>query len=631
MKNGVEKILKSNWSTIVLISVLSIYFLGYRTGADNLNILIPVRQIKDPLFLANDLVFSGTSEIGRFLLLRTIYYLSRFFSADNLLFILHLISRTLLCAGIYKLAYTLTKDKSVAFFSIIAVFYLFSERIPLGSSHLVSSQFYASYFSRAIAFFAIAFFIEQKYIAAFLLLGLGTNIHFLTGTQTSGILFVCLMIHWRKIGLKTLLHCVIVYVIVASPELINALNVPLKNAYEGGIGAKEYIEIVGYIRTPHHFIPSTWSIEQYLRYAIFVIAGTYSYFHLRKSDEMRSGLKLCIITAGIILLFTPFIYYSTSIMLYHSYRMSAWLYAIMLIFIVDCLLTSFNGKSMLLKIWAVLSLAFLNSPYILSWLFSIRILNDLIQEKTKGKTIFLFLSLAASITIFFIPVHYNFYNVPSFKSMLEHPVQSMGNYLFFSIIFVGFVKIILRPDLQISKKINFILLPLTLFLVLMTLMNQFDTGFNRLSSRFQPKLKLVSENAEFMDVSSWIKENTDKQATIIVPPHMKGFRYHAERAILANFKFYPLSTNKVKEWYERLDLLSKKDLSKNREKILNRKYYKDNPRPSKILKKGYKKLNGNDFYEIGRKYNCSYVITASDHEVALKKVYQNAKYNVYKL
>jgi hypothetical protein len=215
--------------------------------------------------------------------------------------------------------------------------------------------------------------------------------------------------------------------------------------------------------------------------------------------------------------------------------------------------------------------------------------------------------------------------------MFSYPVQSMSAYLFFAILIVGLVKLFSMQWMKVMGNINFLLLPLTIFLITTTSIGMSAKSGNRFVGRFQSELITPAKKSEFMDLCSWIKGNTDRQDIIIVPPRMMGFRYNAERPILANYKFYPLSANKVKEWYERLDLLSKGDLSKNKEKILNRKNYFDHPRPNRILKEGYKKLNGNDFSDIGGKYNCSYVITTKDHEISLKKVYRNKKYNVYVL
>jgi hypothetical protein len=619
-KTWIKSIMQSNWVAFAFMALISAYFTGYHFAADNVNLLIPVRQAQDPSFLANDITFSSVNVVGRIFLVKAISGLAFFVPIGAVFFILFLLTRVLLCAGIFGLAYTLTRDKALSFLSIAAVFYLYAQRIPLASSHLVHPSFYPSYLAFSISLLAIALFIEGKYLLSLILLAVITNIHFVTGTQAFGILLTYGIVFWRQMDLKQLSYGLIAYMLLASPELFNALMVRGSNSFQGDFSVKDYIEIVGYMRTPHHFIPTTWPAVEYLRFGVFAVSGAYSYVNSKTDYGISSGIKICLITAGLLIVSTPLIYHSTAIMLYCPFRMARYIFLIMLVYTVMFLLNSLRERTKGLKVWSIVCLVFLNSPYILSLLFLGRILYDLLGRYTKSRAFFLIVNLAISGSMTFSPSRFGVYEI-------------RGRDLMFIFLLIGTIaatRLIVRGDFRLTRNINSIVVIFISFLIVTTVGGLTGDGKIRLIRKLQPEFR-IEESADFVDLCSWIKANSREGDIIIVPPLMKNMRYFSERPILANYKFYPIEPMKVKEWYERLDLLSKRMLSKNRKEIVDRRAYLDRPRPTRLLKAGYLKLNGDDFKAIGKKYGCSLVVTRFGHEVSLERVYENSKYNVYEL
>lgn len=619
-KAWIKSVMQSNWFAFALMALISVYFTGYHFAADNVNLLIPVRQAQDPSFLSNDITFSSVNVVGRMFLVKAISSLSFFVPINAVFFILFLLTRVLLCAGIFVLAYTLTRDKALSFLSIAAVFYLYAQRIPLASSHLVHPSFYPSYLAFSISLFAIALFIEGNYLLSLILMAVITNIHFVTGTHGFGILLTYGIVLWRQLDLKRLSYGLIAYMLLASPELINAFMVKGSNSFQSDFTVKDYIEIVGYMRTPHHFIPTTWPAVEYLRFGVFAVSGVYSYVNWKINYGISSGIKICLVTAGLLIVSTPLIYYSTAIMLYCPFRMARYIFLIMLVYTVMFLLNSLREGTKGLKVWSIICLVFLNAPYILSLLFSGRILYDLLGRYTKGRALLLAMSLAISGSMTFWPSRFGIYEIRERDLML----------IFLLIGAIATARLIVRGDFRLIRNINSFLVIFLSFLIVTTVVNSTADGKIGLIRRVQPEFR-IQESADFIDLCSWIKANSREEEVVIVPPLMKNMRYFSERPILANYKFYPIAPMKVKEWYGRLDLLSKRMLSRNRKEIVERSSYLDRPRPTKVLKAGYLKLNSDDFRTIGKKYGCSLVVTRFGHELSLERVYKNSKYNVYEL
>jgi len=625
-------IIENQWIIFILLGILSFYYTGYKFGGhDNVNILIPVKQFQDSSFLSNDFTFSNSNDIGRIFFIKLIAYFSSFLPMESLFFLLFISTRILLCAGLYKFAHALTNNKGISYLTIFAIFYLFKQNIPLADKHLISTQFYTPYFAISLVFFALAFFIRKKYFSSFFLIGIITNIHIIVGTQIFGILFIYLLIHWKKIHLKTILKSILIFFFISSPELINTFKISLTLSASSNISTKEYIEIIGKIRTPHHFIPTYWSIEQFLRFFIFMLCGTYAYITGTRTPEKITGIQICLIISAIIFISSPLIYYSPAIMLYHPYRMTQWFYPIMLILMIEFFIKSFGSNSKFSKIWGILCLVFLNSPYVIAFLFFIRVLIDYRSQKSNDKILYFFLFYFSLVILKFIPLRYNIFNISSIFYETSYPIQVVQFYLFVGVLLFCFLVIFQHKDLKKFKSLNLILFLLTAGLFSITILNFTKTFQFPLITRFQPTIKKATNNVDFIDLCSWIKTQTKKNDLIIVPPRMKGFRYYAERPILANFKFYPLPKNKAKEWYKRLDLISKGYLTQYKGLILGRKTYLDKPHPVFVLENGYSHLTAHDVKKIAKRYNVKYIVTKPGHQLALKIVYRNSKYNVFQI
>lgn len=63
---------------------------------------------------------------------------------------------------------------------------------------------------------------------------------------------------------------------------------------------------------------------------------------------------------------------------------------------------------------------------------------------------------------------------------------------------------------------------------------------------------LQGDDAGYLELTAWARENTAKDAVFLVPPSEESFRVHARRAIVANFKGVPQLSAELPEWRDRL-------------------------------------------------------------------------------
>ncbi len=73
---------------------------------------------------------------------------------------------------------------------------------------------------------------------------------------------------------------------------------------------------------------------------------------------------------------------------------------------------------------------------------------------------------------------------------------------------------------------------------------------------------LPADQAVYLRMCQWVKDNTPEDALFLVPPEEQSFRLHAQRAIIVNFKGVPQLNAELVVWRDRLqDVLDLDDLT----------------------------------------------------------------------
>lgn len=153
----------------------------------------------------------------------------------------------------------------------------------------------------------------------------------------------------------------------------------------------------------------------------------------------------------------------------------------------------------------------------------------------------------------------------------------------------------------------------------------FVTSFNDFQKDFQSSLNFPNKaqdvDAQWKDMSNWIRNNTPKNAIFVSQPvKFAHFSWLTERPTIAKHKLLPQSPAGILEWYGRL-----RDLSGDFNRVNSLNSFQP-----QLLTKGYNSLTTDKAKVLMDKYQASYLVTRIQHQLDLPVAYRNKSYILYK-
>lgn len=117
----------------------------------------------------------------------------------------------------------------------------------------------------------------------------------------------------------------------------------------------------------------------------------------------------------------------------------------------------------------------------------------------------------------------------------------------------------------------------------------------------------------------WVRENTARDATVLVAPNLAGFRAFSERAIVGSWKDGGIHQNDpatLIEWWRRMHALG----------------LKNEPDTNSLHGNlAFAAFDERRLTELGRRYGARYLVTKTDHDLAWRPLFANSRYAVYEL
>ncbi len=184
--------------------------------------------------------------------------------------------------------------------------------------------------------------------------------------------------------------------------------------------------------------------------------------------------------------------------------------------------------------------------------------------------------------------------------------------------------------LFVEKKFAHIFTNRKLVIVLLTILCLGNAFMMNHYGLWQPGIWLHPRSSDWMNLQEWVKENTEKDALFITPPHQTGlyesdWRVFSERGTIVTM--YDLFETALKpeyffEYAERIDAVAPRARLK-----FNNIFFENR----KIVMHAYNNLTSDQIDKIRCKYGASYIVLEKPGKLTVQSVYENDTFQLIKL
>ncbi len=281
---------------LFLLSSLFPFLYKYTLVTTNQYTQIPIiLSFLDKNYLINDWYVSASQSFGP----RTFfaYYMAitaRFFSLPEAFFVNYVFYIFLISFSTFRLSQILYKNRYVSFLAVITV--LFAPSYSLGGNILITKDFSAPQLPMGLLLLGIVSLIEKKFLRSVFSFSLASYLHphiGIIGGSISYLVYYCsqpLFLNKKinKFNFAKYLKIFLLYIFLISPLFF--LYLPELDPEFLKIHKNNLIDIIVYMRAPHHYLPSSWPKDQFFLFLFFVMTAAYFIFKLKIDNYLRNYL-----------------------------------------------------------------------------------------------------------------------------------------------------------------------------------------------------------------------------------------------------------------------------------------------------------------------------------------------------
>lgn len=388
--------------------------------------------------------------------------------------------------------------------------------------------------------------LRQRPLLTAILAGIASLLHPLMGLETGAIMLAvmtlqCLFSRGFHLAIISLDRSFILK--LATGWLIFAVYaaaslVPYANTHR--IDPQLFIHIVAYFRHPHHYLPSTFGLLQYLQAAAFIFPVAIAWIDLRRRVNVLKQVELpiTILVAFLLLLclggyvfveLLPIRIWTTA-QTYRLLYIAKWLALIILAgWLARRLFARSQGSIIDRSIFGIS----LMSPPTMTLAFSHYLLEEHLWKNPSPvvKRVVKILLITLLIVV-----------------LVLYRVDAQV-YLLYPLFVLMALCILFCMKRWLAVAVNLLVVAMVVFCLFW--------GRNVLPPFMQtiiakPILTLDDLDGDKSDVAKFAREHTPKDALFLVSPKLGEFRYTAERAIVVDFKAFPFQDDAMAEWQRRL-------------------------------------------------------------------------------
>ena len=202
-------------------------------------------------------------------------------------FVHYLLTGGIFILATYRMALLLFKNRKAAILTAITI--LFGATYSIGGNLLITSDFTVTQLSLSISLLAIVLILEERYFLSSILFAVSSYFHPQIGPESALLAYFSTALTFiltdRKILNKKMAvlikKAILPYLIFVMPLLIFYLK-----SSQAEISTSLKINIIAFVRTPHHFLPAYFPLSHYLAFFIVLICG---FIILRKLRENKNS------------------------------------------------------------------------------------------------------------------------------------------------------------------------------------------------------------------------------------------------------------------------------------------------------------------------------------------------------
>jgi len=326
---------------VILATAFSVFNVGYEpVHSDEVIYLSLIKYSKDPTLYSKDLLISNTLKDIPVQFYTLVGEVSKFIDKDLLFFFIYILTRALLILSIFFLAYTISKDKIVAYLSVVFLL-LIRGFLVLASYDILDKIVFPFFLAVPLLLFSLAFFLRNKYVASSILLAISTYLHATTSFFILMLYSFYFFLNYKKID-KKVIFSIFLFLTISSPMLYQSFSATSTDV----INLKEWLNFLE-IRVSGHFFPLSWPLETYLLFSLLALMFLVS---LRYKPDERVHKKIMVISLGTCLLFLIGLifteFYPVKLVIQASLFRGIVIFRIIIfIYIINYIVNAFKSKS----------------------------------------------------------------------------------------------------------------------------------------------------------------------------------------------------------------------------------------------------------------------------------------------
>lgn len=454
------------------------------------------------------------------------------------------------------------------------------------------------------AIWAVA--VHKNLIVGLLLSGIASIIHPLMGLETGGVLLITYaafhFINKQKIG-KDEWKVIIPSLLIATTFFLISF---IPHFLQQSLDSNSFIYIIAYFRHPHHYVPSTFGLSQYV-YTSSFLSASFLILHRRRQTFKESANFILIL--GIIILLV-------------------------------CIGGYIFVEILPSRIWVTAQTFRL--LYIVKWLGLVLIGGTIADFSLKRNSLMeslymvsVFSPLTLGVTVLSQTCKDRLErNFSRFSKILEPSLILLVNiaillYLSISFLtvlfFVGYILSILVFRTLEKKFLYLFILISTTSIILVSIFHSripIPTILNTRIRKIKNNLTLGITNFQLgtdgILLAKFAQNNTPQDTVFLTPPDWGQFRLLAKRAIVVDFKAFPFADDAILEWYERITNCYGSPTATGFSMIDELSEY-------------YRHIDDSKLRKISEQYDFSYAVLYSETPTNFNIIFQNGEYKIIEL